>query len=189
MSITREDYPQPFRFTSQNARENAAKSWAARRQRKAKLEAEAAKGRQSTPQSERLALQIERVERMMETCNDPDDLQKFSAAYSRLFKAWQVLTETPNPGNRKPNRRPTPRYLNIEPINPVSDYIPSAIEPKPVMKEPVVQEAPAKTNAIASTGVTATAPPPAPESRPPAPPPPPPGMECMGADWYKSIIR
>lgn len=59
---------QIFRFTKDNAREMAARSWQARRERKAKLETEAAKGRQATPQSERLALQIERVERMMENC-------------------------------------------------------------------------------------------------------------------------
>jgi hypothetical protein len=105
------DYQQPFRFTKENARENAAKSWTARRERKAKLEVEAAKGRLSTPQSERLALQIERVEQMMENCKDPDSLQKLSAAHSRLFRAWQVLTETPNPGSRRVrggSRRPMP---------------------------------------------------------------------------------
>lgn len=105
------DYPQPYRFTKENARENAAKSWQARRERKAKLEAEAAKGRLSTPQSERLALQIERVEQMIENCKDPDSLQKLSAAHSRLFRAWQVLTETPNPGSRRVRgglRRPEP---------------------------------------------------------------------------------
>ena len=55
------DHPHPFRFNRENARENAAKSWQARRQRKAKLETEAQQGRQSTPQSERLALQIKRI--------------------------------------------------------------------------------------------------------------------------------
>jgi len=75
------DHPQNFRFTKENARENAAKSWQARRERKTKLETDAAKGRLSTPQSERLALQIERVERMMENCKDPDSLQKLSACH------------------------------------------------------------------------------------------------------------
>jgi protein subunit release factor B len=99
MNIT--DHPQNFRFTKDNARENAAKSWQARRERKAKLEAEAAKGRQSTPQSERLALEIERIVQMIEKCKDPDGLQKLSATHTRLFKAWQVLTGTPNPGSRR----------------------------------------------------------------------------------------
>jgi hypothetical protein len=70
----------------------------------------------STPQSERLALQIERVEQMMEGCKDPDGLQKLSAAHSRLFKAWQVLTETPNPGSRRGKSvRPVGRPM-IQPI-------------------------------------------------------------------------
>jgi uncharacterized protein YdiU (UPF0061 family) len=95
------NYTQPFRFTKENARENAAKSWQARRERKAKLEAEARLGRQSTPQSERLALEIERVLAMMEKEKDADRLQKLSATYARLFNSWQVLTGTPNPGSRR----------------------------------------------------------------------------------------
>ncbi|HZL77364.1 MAG TPA: hypothetical protein VFC17_00750 [Candidatus Limnocylindrales bacterium] len=123
MNIT--DHPQNFRFTKENARENAARSWQARRERKAKLEAEAAKGRLSTPQSERLALQIERVERMMENCKDPDSLQKFSAAHARLFKAWQVLTETPNPGSRRVRGRPS------RPPMPMCEPLPTPQEPMP----------------------------------------------------------
>lgn len=92
---------QPFRFTKENSRQMAARSWEARRQRKAKLEAEAAQGRQSTPQTERLALQIERIEEMMGKTSNADALQKLSAAHARLFNAWQVLTSTPNPGSRK----------------------------------------------------------------------------------------
>jgi protein subunit release factor B len=108
------DYPQPFRFTPENARENAAKSWQARRERKAKLEAEAQQGRQSSPQSERLALQIERVERMMEKTTDADTLVKLTAAHTRMFKTWQVLTETPNPGSWRGKRRPRPAPPTIE---------------------------------------------------------------------------
>jgi len=120
------DHPQNFRFTKENARENAAKSWQARRERKAKLEAEAVKGRQSTPQSERLALEIERVLAMMEKEKDADRLQKLSAAHARLFRAWQVLTETPNPGSRrvrnKPPRPPMPAFaapLEMSPQEPM----------------------------------------------------------------------
>ena len=109
-------YSQPFRFNRENARENAAKSWQARRERKAKLETEAQQGRQSTPQSERLALQIERVLVMMEKEKDADRLQKLSATHARLFNAWQVLTETPNPGSYRAKRRSTTNYTNAEPI-------------------------------------------------------------------------
>ncbi|MEI9866388.1 MAG: hypothetical protein WDN00_17900 [Limisphaerales bacterium] len=116
MSITNQNYPQPFRFTKENARENAAKSWQARRERKTKLEAEAAQGRQSTPQSERLALQIERVEQMMEKTNDADTLQKLSAAHARLFNAWQVLTQTPNPGSLRPRGKKPRQYEPAEPL-------------------------------------------------------------------------
>lgn len=110
---------QPFRFNRENARENAAKSWQARRERKAKLDAEAQQGRQSTPQSERLALQIERVLAMMEKERDADRLQKLSATHARLFNAWQVLTQTPNPGCIKSRRLNPPRPPQADPIAPL----------------------------------------------------------------------
>ena len=126
------DHPQNFRFTKENAREMAARSWEARRERKAKLEAEAVKGRQSTPQSERLAQQIERVERLMADCKDPDSLQKLSAAHSRLFKIWQVLTETPNPGSRRVRGRPSRPPMPIcVPLGPAPE------EPLPTPQEPM----------------------------------------------------
>jgi uncharacterized protein YigA (DUF484 family) len=118
------DYSQPFRFTKENARDMAARSWEARRERKRKLEAEAAQGRQSTPHSESLALQIERVERMMEKTTDADTLQKLSATHARLFNAWQVLTATPNPGSlrhkSKSQRPQMPRVFSA------SDWTPTA---------------------------------------------------------------
>jgi hypothetical protein len=121
MSIT--NYPQPYRFTKENARENAAKSWQVRRERKAKLEAEAQQGRQSTPQSERLALQIERVEQMMERTKDPDALQKLSATHARLFNAWQVLTATPNPGSLRHRGRGRPVFVLAEPVEPSQEPV------------------------------------------------------------------
>lgn len=109
--------PQNFRFTKENAREYAARSWEARRQRKAKLEAEAVMGRQTTPQSERLALQIERIEEMMAETKDADELQKLSATHARLFNAWQVLTATPNPGSRRvKSNRPTGYFMPAQPV-------------------------------------------------------------------------
>lgn len=100
MNVT--DHPQQYRFTPANARENAKKSWEARRQRKAKLEAEAAEGKQSTPQSEELALEIERIVQLIKKCSDPGGLQKLTAAHARLFNAWQILSCTPNPGSCRP---------------------------------------------------------------------------------------
>ena len=107
MSITKES--QPFRFTRENAREMSARSWQARRERKAKLEAEAAMGRMATPQSEMVAQEIERLLDMMSKSKDADTIQKLSSARSRLFSEWQVLTATPNPGSLKSRRhRPSP---------------------------------------------------------------------------------
>jgi hypothetical protein len=114
------DRPQPFRFTKENAREMAARSWEARKQRKAKLEAEARQGRQSTPQSERLALQIERVLAMIENEKDADRLQKLSVTHARLFNAWQILTGTPNPGSRRV-KSARPAMSNVETVQVMPD--------------------------------------------------------------------
>ncbi|MGC9943543.1 MAG: hypothetical protein ABSE48_17080, partial [Verrucomicrobiota bacterium] len=122
MNIT--NLSQSFRFTKENAREMAHRSWEARRERKRKLESEAQQGRQSMPQCERIALQIERVEQMMEKTSGADELQKLSATHARLFHAWQVLSATPNPGSWRGKPRPRqfphamPIYDPVEPIQP-----------------------------------------------------------------------
>jgi hypothetical protein len=110
-----------FRFNSENAREMAARSSQARRDRKAKLEAEAATGRLATPQSERLAKQIGAIEALMDGQKNADILQKLSAAHARLFTAWQVLTGTPNPGSRKAGKSRSP----VQPL-PDPEPIPAA---------------------------------------------------------------
>ena len=123
---------QKFRFNSENARMMAARAWEARRERKAKLEAEAEAGRKSTPQSERLAGQIRRIEGLIEGTDDAVELQRLTAAHAKLFAAWQVLTETPNPGNRK--AKSTRGAFNpIQPIRPTG----SDANPQPVAREDV----------------------------------------------------
>lgn len=44
---------------------------------------------------------------------DTDTLERLSATHARLFKAWQVLTATPNPGSLRPRKsqRPEPPPL------------------------------------------------------------------------------
>ena len=103
---------QDFRFNQENARAMAARSWQARRERKAKLEAEAAEGRQAIPQCERLALQIQTIQALMVKSKDADELQKLSSALGRVFRIWQILSETPNPGSRKPPRSKARSVLN-----------------------------------------------------------------------------
>jgi hypothetical protein len=124
MNIT--NHKQPFRFTKENARKMAARSWEARRQRKAKLEAEAQQGRQSTLQSDRLALQIERIEQMMEKTTDANTLMKLTTAHARLFSAWQVLTATPNPGSRRvKGQRPASMPVEAAQVVPDNGMIPT----------------------------------------------------------------
>lgn len=125
--------PQIFRITKENARELSAKAWEARRERKAKLEAQAKQGRQSTPQSERLTKQIEAIEELMQAEKDPDALSKLSMAHSRLFGAWQVLMAVPNPGSRRAKSVRSSPILEAAPISPV-EPTPQAVVVEPVSK-------------------------------------------------------
>ncbi len=93
------------RITKENAREFSRKAWEARRKRQSDEKAMADKGRNATPESEELAVELRRLRVLISETDDPDDLQKLTAARSRLFSEWQVLTGTPNPGARKTQRR------------------------------------------------------------------------------------
>jgi hypothetical protein len=107
--------PQIFRITTDNARELAAKSHESRRAKLKLLQEQAEAGRNATPQSERIAEQIKRIEEMLNDATDPDELATLTMAHSRLFSTWQVLTGTPNPGSRKSNRREKP----AQPLQPI----------------------------------------------------------------------
>jgi hypothetical protein len=106
-----------YRITKENARLFAQRSWAARRARSAKREEEAKAGRESTPQSERLSKQISQIEAQMSKTSDGSELSKLASAHDKLFRAWQVLTGTPNPGSRRGRQdRPRPPEVHCSPI-------------------------------------------------------------------------
>jgi hypothetical protein len=107
---------QRFRITKENAREMAAKAWAARRAKAKTLQEQAQAGRNATPQSERLANQIAQIELLMDGEKDADTLSKLSTAHARLFTAWQVLTGTPNPGSRRSRSQRTQASEPLEPL-------------------------------------------------------------------------
>jgi hypothetical protein len=107
-----------FRFTKENAGQFSAQAIQRKRELKAIREKELEKARNATPQTERIARQIARMEEMMDKTKDADELQKLSAAHARLFNAWQVLTGTPNPGSSKPSRNREQRQP-VQPIQPI----------------------------------------------------------------------
>lgn len=112
--------PQSYRITKDTAREFARLSWEARRKREAEQAEQAKAGREATPQSVRLAKLLEQHEALMDEETDADTLQKLSAAHSRIFSAWQVLSGTPNPGSAKGRAKPKAPMIQPEPIQPIA---------------------------------------------------------------------
>lgn len=109
--------PNPVRntpaFTSETARAAAVKSAAVRRARIERRQALLL----PLPQGERkpelvqgisiacLRTRLEQVDELIAQCKDPDDLDSLTRAFERLFRVWQVLTETPDPGRLQPRHK------------------------------------------------------------------------------------
>jgi hypothetical protein len=79
-----------------------------------RMRAEKASG--VNPRIARLQIQLSRIEAMMNKATEARDLAALAAAHERLFKSWQVLTGTPNPGSRrsKPIRPQAPSAAPVE---------------------------------------------------------------------------
>ena len=115
------EQPKPiFRFTKENARLFSAQGWQKSKEVRASQKADAEKFRQASPQADRLASQIGLIEEKMRKENDASELSKLASAHDKLFRAWQVLTGTPNPGSRraKQSRPQAPVAVPTEPTNP-----------------------------------------------------------------------
>jgi hypothetical protein len=106
-----------FRFTKENARLFSAQGWQKSKEVRASQKADAEKFRQASPQADRLASQIGLIEEKMRKENDASELSKLASAHDKLFRAWQVLTGTPNPGSRRARQdRPRPPEVHRSPI-------------------------------------------------------------------------
>jgi hypothetical protein len=69
------------------------------------------------PAIARIEKQLRKIETAMDKTTEPRDLASLAAAHARLFAAWQVLTGTPNPGQRRGRQdRPRPPEVHREPI-------------------------------------------------------------------------
>ena len=110
----------PWWFTPERAREMQVKAEAAKKLRRERLTSEAAAGRTATPEQQALASQMRKILELMEKTDDAGELSQLSSAYDKQFKAWQVLTGTPNPGSRrsKQGRPQAPTAVPMEPTNP-----------------------------------------------------------------------
>ncbi len=110
---------QKYFISQQNARELQLKSLEARRQKKlakdaainAPLHVEA-----KSPQLAIVEAELSRVSEMMSKTDDASDYHKLANARMSLFKEWQVLSGTPNPGARKAGRKEKPAPVQPEPL-------------------------------------------------------------------------
>jgi len=94
-----------FRFTPENARLFSSRGNDARKLKRERELAEIQAGREAIrtadQKREDIEKELQRILLMMKKTDDADTLQKLSAARARLFDEWQVLTGTPNPGQRR----------------------------------------------------------------------------------------
>ena len=86
-------------FTSETARSAALLSVAAKAKRRAELRARTLDPAVSLTM---LRTRLAAVDELISNTSDPDELDALTRAYERLFKVWQVLTRTPNPGQLRP---------------------------------------------------------------------------------------
>lgn len=103
----------------QVAREYQQRATEARRHNVlAKKIAETSEARLS-PNDTRVAMverHLAKVASLMDKATDANEWLKLSAARANLFREWQVLTGTPNPGARKAGRNAKPAPIQPEPI-------------------------------------------------------------------------
>lgn len=111
---------QPKYFISQqNAKELQQRSLEAKRLKKLAMEAAKNAPLPIKAENPKLAIveaELSRVAKMMSSCEDASDYHKLANARGTLFKEWQVLSGTPNPGARKAGRTPKPAMVQPEPI-------------------------------------------------------------------------
>jgi hypothetical protein len=117
-------------FTAANAREMAARSHAARRERA--MEREAAKAiapefPQTNPQKNddalfiakrlaRVRMQLDRLDGMIEKETDPMKLDRLASAIARLAEQERLLAGRPMPGSYRP-KKPSKPYWEISPLD------------------------------------------------------------------------
>lgn len=142
------------RITTANAREMAAKSHAARRQRLASV-TPAAETIPQTPQLNvlqaadpyvnarlaRVRLQLARLDDLLDSESDPQKIDRLASASARLAEQERQLANRPLPGSRKPAaERPTAPsrwdWLS-NPVPVLEPVVPNHGPPEPLPVEPL----------------------------------------------------
>lgn len=101
-------------FTSETARSAALLSVQAKAKRRAELQARSLDPAVSLTM---LRARLAAVDELISKTDDADTLDALTRAYERLFRVWQVLTRTPNPGQLRPapeRSTPTRRALIVD---------------------------------------------------------------------------
>jgi hypothetical protein len=134
--------PNPVRntpqFTSETARAAAVKSAQVRRarlERKQALLLPLPQGQHKPELVQGISIaclrtRLEQIDELIACCKSPDDLDSLTRAFERLFRVWQVLTETPDPGRLQPR---TKKSVTIDQhlLGPISDLTPQPVVPSP----------------------------------------------------------
>jgi hypothetical protein len=113
-----------FAFVNPNSLANLAPAWTPETAKLASAEGNAKLARIRAernsgvnPAIARIEKQLRKIETAMDKTTEPRDLASLAAAHARLFAAWQVLTGTPNPGQRRGRQeRPRPPEVHRSPI-------------------------------------------------------------------------
>jgi hypothetical protein len=119
----RGDWFDMARITAANAREMAAKSHEARRQREA-VRRMPPQPPQATAQladyvGERLVrvrVQLDRLDKLMMTESDPQKLDRLASAQARLSEQERILDGRPLPGSRRPGKQKSAESHDIVPL-------------------------------------------------------------------------
>ena len=103
-------------FTAANAREMAARSHEARRERSLMAENDPATSANLpdyvAQRLVRVRKQLDRLDRLIMTVEDPQKLDRLASAQARLSEQERILDGRPLPGSLKPKPpKPPPRYL------------------------------------------------------------------------------
>ncbi len=89
-----------------------------------------------------LRSRLNQIDELIACCKDPDDLDSLTRAFERLFRVWQVLTETPDPGRLQPRQK---RSIVIDQhlLGPIS-----SARPQPVVGEQSITQ----SNDVSTSG-------------------------------------
>lgn len=142
-------------FTRENARENALKAnrvrWSRERSAAAQpaivppvpIPIPVAEDTFTTRKLARVRGQIDRVEQLLDDADEPQAVDRFANALTRLYDLERVLAGRPLPGSRRPANEPKGRqsWVDAQPTVP-QPHVPTPSEPAVPSDSPTVPNDP-----------------------------------------------